>query len=81
MIRSALKPKKDPIKVRGVAKNSQRDSRATRVPNGTAAEEPLLQSIKLVMKKMPKRMPGTKKAVRRILVFQARPSMAEIRKH
>ena len=77
MILSALNPKKAPTKVKGVEMKSQSERRATRVPKGTAAEDPLDHSIKLVTKKTPKRIPGTKKAVKRIFVFQASPSIAK----
>jgi len=75
MKRSALNPKNAPTNVNGTEINNHKLNNATRVPNGTAAEEPLPQSIRLEMKKTEKRMPGTKKLVNKILLFHARPSM------
>lgn len=46
-----MNPKKAPTKVNGTEINSHKLNNATKVPKGTAAEEPLLHSIRLVIKK------------------------------
>lgn len=51
-----LYPKNAPTKVIGVEMKSHMANKATRVPNGTAADEPFVQSIRFVMKKTVKRM-------------------------
>lgn len=75
-----LKPKNAPINVMGTEMNIQRARRASRVPKGTAAEEPLVQRRVLVKKKIPKRMPGMRKLVRTTFVFQWTPWKARILK-
>lgn len=72
-IAGALNPKKDPTNESGTEMNSHRLSKATRVPNGTAAEDPFAQSIELVTKNTPKRIPGMSVEVRIILDFQLIP--------
>lgn len=46
-----MKPKNDPTNVNGIEINSHIDKRTTRVPKGTAADEPFVHNIKLEMKK------------------------------
>lgn len=51
-IAGALKPKNDPTNESGTEMKSHKLNKATKVPNGTAADEPFAQSMEFVIKKM-----------------------------
>ena len=68
-----LKPRKEPKKVRGKEIPNQRQSKASKVVKGMAAEEPAPHRNILSTKNMLNTIPGTKKAVINTLVFQRRP--------
>jgi hypothetical protein len=68
-----LNPRKDPKKVRGREIPNQRQSRASRVVKGTAAEDLAPHSNKLRKKKTLNTTPGTSRAVIKTLLFQRRP--------
>ena len=59
--------------MRGREIPNQRQSRASRVVKGMAADEPAPHRNRLSTKNTPNAIPGTKKAVINTLVFQRRP--------
>ena len=59
--------------MRGREIPNQRQSKASKVVKGMAADEPAPHRNRLSMKKTPNTIPGTKKAVISTLVFQRRP--------
>ena len=68
-----LKPRKEPKKVRGSEIPNQRQSKASRVVKGMAADDPAPQRRRLRKKNTPNVIPGIRKEVIRTLVFQRKP--------
>ena len=64
---------KEPRKVKGTDTANQRQSKASKVVKGMAADEPAPHRNRLRTKNTPNAIPGTKKAVINTLVFQYRP--------
>ena len=59
--------------MRGREIPNQRQSKASKVVKGMAADEPAPHRNRLSTKNTPNTIPGTKKAVINMLVFQYRP--------
>ena len=73
MLTDFLNPRKEPKKVRGREIPNQRQSKASKVVKGMAADEPAPHRNRLRTKNTPNAIPGTKKEVINTLVFQRRP--------
>ena len=65
--------RKEPRKVNSSDTPNQRQSKASKVVKGMAADEPASNRNRLSTKNTPNVIPGTKKAVINTLVFQYRP--------
>mmetsp|Transcript_98799 Transcript_98799/g.211724 ORF Transcript_98799/g.211724 Transcript_98799/m.211724 type:complete len:217 (-) Transcript_98799:927-1577(-) len=70
---SFLKPKYEPRKTRGTEMPNHRTSNANIVVKGTAPEDFCPQMSKFKTKKITKTMPGYRKAVRSVHIFQSSP--------
>lgn len=66
-------PKKEPKKTKGTETPNQRHNIANIVVKGTAPDDLCPQISRLRMKKIPKKMPGYKKAVNKVICFQSAP--------
>jgi hypothetical protein len=68
-----LNPSQLPATLNGTLITNQIMTSASMVPNGTAPLEPLAQTNRLRMKKLPKMIPGVKRGVMIMLRLHASP--------